>query len=547
MAAAWNPPLPRLPQALARHQEALPLTPHKRIHPPAVQTQVISLASMCCKFWLERVQYVLRRDLPKAQVFALHRFLTQLPRELRACMIHNALRSGGLHLSHGSREMPSVNRALVLLTSELPVREPVYITLPKTAPEGVDWPPDLELLIRSGEGVQKLVLFLPVSIGDPVKKLLTDICRTCRRLQHITLHQATDDVITLVARHCPFLVSLDVSGSEMVTDEGLARVVVNVKWGTNEPRLNYIDLDKTSVTDDGILNVLSRLPEINSFGIRDILDPLQMFDELSEGAKTNLIEINVKCVTVSRIQTLKKLCPKLEKIRATFQEHPGPGATLNDLRLLPNLTQLSITVKEPFLLSQANLNDLAWNIGARLTVLRLAGDVYWEADLGLLAGHCPLLEELALPAATVPTKQSLAALQAPGTITLKNLQVLEVDCMTGVGPKAWAKDFNLSRQGLVAALILSSSLRRLLLRPTALVDDDLREILAHNRMPALEVVELYNCVLGIEAAQLLVDTCTNLHVLKGVRTWRGIALLDLVTLRKHARGHRRVSELKILP
>ncbi|KAF2357064.1 hypothetical protein FHG87_012184 [Trinorchestia longiramus] len=547
MAVAWDLPLPRLPQALARHQEATPLTPHMRAPPPPVHAQIISLASMCSKFWLEKVQYVLKRDLPKSQVFALNRFLTQLPRELRACMIHNALRSGGLHLAHGNRELPSVNRALVLLTSELPVREPVYITLPKVGPDGADWSPDLELLVRSGEGVQKLVLFLPLTINDPIKKLLTDICRTCRRLQHITLHQATDDVVTLVTRHCSLLVSLDVSGSEMVTDEGLARVVTNVKWGPNDPRLTHLDLDKTSVTDEGILNVLSRLPEITSFGKRDILDPLQMFDELTEGTKTKLSEINVKCVTISRLQTLKKLCPDLQKIQATFQEHPGPGATLNDLRLLPNLTQLRLSVKEPFLLTQANLNDLAWNMGSRLTVLRLSGDVYWEADLGLLAGHCPGLEELSLPAATVPTKDSLATLKAQGTMTLSRLRVFELDCMAGVGPKAWAKDYNLSRSGLVAALSRCTYLRRLLLRPTALVDDDLREVLACNRMTALEVVELYNCVLGVEAAQLLIDTCTNLHVLKGVRTWRGITLLDLVALRKHSRGHRRVSELKVLP
>lgn len=423
MAAAWNHPLPRLPQALARHQEAFPLSPYKKALPTSVQATVISLAAMCSKFWLERVQYVLKRDLPKTQVFTLHKFLSQLPRELRACMIHNALRSGGLHLSHGNREMPAVNRCLVLMTSELQVREPVYITLPKMEREGNNWPPDLELLIRSGEGVQKLVLFLPNFINDTIKKLLTDICRTCRRLLYITLHEATDDVITLVTRHCPMLIGLDVSGSEMVTDEGISRLVTNMKWGPNEPRLNFLDVNKTSVTGEGILNVLTRLPEVMSFGTRDISDPLQLFEELAEGCISRLTQINVNCITVSRIQTLKKICPNLTKLSATFQEHSGHGATLNELRLLPGLHQLRLTVREPFLLTQANLNDLAWNIGSRLTVLSLAGDVYWETDLGLLAGQCPLLEVLCIPAATVPTKESLATLKAQDTLTFKNLQV----------------------------------------------------------------------------------------------------------------------------
>lgn len=66
-------------------------------------------------------------------------------------------------------------------------------------------------------------------------------------------------------------------------------------------------------------------------------------------------------------------------------------------------------------------------------------------------------------------------------------QVLEIDCMTGVGPKAWAKDFTLVRQGLVAALRKCLQLRRLVCRPTTLVENDLLDILAINRMQKLEV------------------------------------------------------------
>lgn len=67
--------------------------------------------------------------------------------------------------------------------------------------------------------------------------------------------------------------------------------------------------------------------------------------------------------------------------------------------------------------------------------------------------------------------------------------------MTGVGPKAWAKDFTLVRQGLVAALRKCLQLRRLVCRPTTLVENDLLDILAINRMHKLEVRSvLYNQV-----------------------------------------------------
>lgn len=70
-------------------------------------------------------------------------------------------------------------------------------------------------------------------------------------------------------------------------------------------------------------------------------------------------------------------------------------------------------------------------------------------------------------------------------------KTLEIDCMTGIGPKAWAKDYNLARSGIVAALSRCRQLRRLLCRPTALVDNDLRQVLAVNRMPHLEVSLMY--------------------------------------------------------
>ena len=59
--------------------------------------------------------------------------------------------------------------------------------------------------------------------------------------------------------------------------------------------------------------------------------------------------------------------------------------------------------------------------------------------------------------------------------------------MNGVGPKAWAKDFNLVRRGLVLALTRAKSLQKLTLRPTNLVDVDFCDILSENRLEKLEV------------------------------------------------------------
>ncbi|XP_045110451.1 uncharacterized protein LOC123504177 isoform X1 [Portunus trituberculatus] len=545
--ALINMHLPRLPLALARHQEATPLTPKSIGPPPVVLSKVISLKEMCSKFWLERVQYVLRRNIPKWQAFTVQRFLKDLPRNLRAMMVHNALKAGGLHLRHGSRELAAINRALVLLSSDMQVVEPVYVTLPRPGPEGADWPLDIDLILRNGEGLTHLVLTMPPLMTDAVKRVFSDLCRTCKKLSRVRLIDASDDALTLLTRYCRLITHLDVSGSAGVTDEGINRIIVNLLWGGGEEpmRLRHMDVGGTSVTQEGVAILLSRLTELTSLGSADVIEALKIMDELSDGSSVTILEeVNVRCVTINNLRLLRRMCPAIKNVNAIINY---AGVTVNDLRLLPELQHLKLSVQEPYLLSPTALYEFAWSVGTRLVTLRLEGDVYWEADIGVLAGNCPHLEELALPAVTVPTRESLTELSNKDSIALARLKVLELDCMTGVGPKAWAKDFTLMRRGLTAALSRCRQLRRLICRPTNLVETDLLEILSVNRMMHLEVLELYNCVLGLSSARLLVDTCENLHVMKGLRTWRGLTLQDLVLLRRHTRGHRRTAELKILP
>ncbi|KAG0716441.1 hypothetical protein GWK47_009714 [Chionoecetes opilio] len=546
--ALVNMHLPRLPLALARHQEAFPLAPKSSGPLPVVLSKVISLKEMCSKFWLERVQFVLRRNLPKWQAFAVQRFLKDLPRSLRAMMVHNALKAGGLHLRHGSRELAAINRALVLLSPDMQVVEPVYVTLPRPGPEGADWPLDVDLILRNGDGLTHLVLTMPPLMTDAVKRVFSDVCRTCKKLNRVRLIDASDDALTLLTRYCHLITHLDVYGSAGITDEGVNRIIVNLLWwgrGEEPVRLRHIDVGGTSVTQEGVAALLSRVPQLTSLGSTDVVEALKIMDELSDGnVVTALEEVNVRCVTINNLRLLRRMCPAVTSISAIINY---VGVTVNDLRLLPELQHLKLSVHEPYLLSPALLYEFAWSVGTRLVTLRLEGDVYWEADIGVLAGNCPHIEELALPAVTVPTRESLTALTNKDTIALARLKVLELDCMTGVGPKAWAKDFTLVRRGMTAALSRCPQLRRLVCRPTNLVETDLLEILSVNRMKRLEVLELYNCALGLVSAQLLVDTCENLHVMKGLRTWRGLTLHDLVMLRRHTRGHRRTAELKILP
>lgn len=421
--ALINMHLPRLPLALARHQEATPLTPKSTGPPPVVLSKVISLKEMCSKFWLERVQYVLRRNIPKWQAFTVQRFLKDLPRNLRAMMVHNALKAGGLHLRHGSRELAAINRALVLLSSDMQVMEPVYVTLPRPGPEGADWPLDIDLILRNGEGLTHLVLTMPPLMTDAVKRVFSDLCRTCKKLSRVRLIDASDDALTLLTRYCRRITHLDVSGSAGVTDEGINRIIVNLLWGGGEEpmRLRHMDVGGTSVTQEGVATLLSRVTELTSLGSTDVIEALKIMDELSDGTSVTVLEeVNVRCVTINNLRLLRRMCPAIKNVNAIINY---AGVTVNDLRLLPELQHLKLSVQEPYLLSPTALYEFAWSVGTRLVTLRLEGDVYWEADIGVLAGNCPLLEELALPAVTVPTRESLAALSNKDSIALAQLKV----------------------------------------------------------------------------------------------------------------------------
>ncbi|MPC72686.1 hypothetical protein E2C01_066998 [Portunus trituberculatus] len=421
--ALINMHLPRLPLALARHQEATPLTPKSIGPPPVVLSKVISLKEMCSKFWLERVQYVLRRNIPKWQAFTVQRFLKDLPRNLRAMMVHNALKAGGLHLRHGSRELAAINRALVLLSSDMQVVEPVYVTLPRPGPEGADWPLDIDLILRNGEGLTHLVLTMPPLMTDAVKRVFSDLCRTCKKLSRVRLIDASDDALTLLTRYCRLITHLDVSGSAGVTDEGINRIIVNLLWGGGEEpmRLRHMDVGGTSVTQEGVAILLSRLTELTSLGSADVIEALKIMDELSDGSSVTILEeVNVRCVTINNLRLLRRMCPAIKNVNAIINY---AGVTVNDLRLLPELQHLKLSVQEPYLLSPTALYEFAWSVGTRLVTLRLEGDVYWEADIGVLAGNCPHLEELALPAVTVPTRESLTELSNKDSIALARLKV----------------------------------------------------------------------------------------------------------------------------
>ncbi|KAL7646919.1 UNVERIFIED_CONTAM: hypothetical protein RMT77_002176 [Armadillidium vulgare] len=509
---------------------------------------IISLRDMCAKWWLERVQHYLRRDTSKPDLFGLQRYLSDLPREIRSYIIHNALKAGGLHLAHGSKEIPAVNRSLVFLSSDITVREIIYVTFLKSSSEAIIFHPDLELLIRYGEGVLRMCIMLPNLFSNSIKKDFTDLCRTCYNLTEIKINDANDEVLALITRHCRNICKLDASGSQGVTDEGVSRIIVNLKWSDNKgSKIKIIDFDRTSVTKEGEAQLLSRLPSIISFGNMDIIESIQSLAVLSEDStfSTVIEEINIKCATVGRIQDLKKYCPNLKSIKVTFQEQVG--ATLNDLRLLKNLNHIDIIIRDPFLLTLRNFNDFVWDMGNNLKTIKVCGDIFWEADLGALAGQCPHIQTISLPAVTVPTKESLTVLKTDHLSSLTNLRELVIDCMSGICPKAWAKDFSLIRLGIVLALKRCTSLKKLVLRPTCLVDADFMDIFSTNSLLRLEVLELYNCTLSLMCAKMIVDTCINLHVMKGLRTWRGITLHELVLLRKYSRGHRRAADLKIIP
>ena len=279
---------------------------------------------------------------------------------------------------------------------------------------------------RSGEGLRKMLFNLPDFFNDSVKRLVSDVCRTCRQLTEITLKEVCDDAISIITRHCPKVRKLDVSGSKMLTDEGLSRAIVNLRWADKDGSdIRFFDVSGTSVTQYGLTQLITRLPSITSFGATDIVEALEAFIIFSEDPDKKISvaieETTLKCTTINRLKTLRQYCPKINFIRAIFQENPG--ATLNDLRLITGLEHIDITVREPFMLSPTNLHDLSWAIGPKLKTLKLSGDVFFEVDLGILVGQCPHLCHLAIPAITVLTKESLKVLQDPDTPTLRRLTV----------------------------------------------------------------------------------------------------------------------------
>lgn len=423
MNAPINLHLPRIPEALARHQEACPISLKYSKSPLSFRRDVLNLKDMCCKWWLERVQNNLKNDINRNILFSLHRYVSQLPKTIRSSIIENALKSGGLHLAHGSREIPSVNRCLVFLSSDMDVSEIVYLSFRNLKDGNVHSSLDFDLIHRSGEGLKKVFLILPNEYSNIIKKSMNELLRTCKLLTHVTIQNASDNALVLVTRYCKNVLSLDISGSSEVTDEGISLAVVNLKWPNTSNNLRTFDVGQTGITLDGMMHLLASLDSIKSYGSMDVVESIEGLIQMTENSSyyCALEEATLKCATINRIQTLSKHCPNLYMLKIIYRE--PHGASLNDLRLIRNLSKIELEVWHPFSFTRAQFQEFIWAIGPKLEHLKVSGDVYWEGDFGFIFGQCPLIKELSFPSLNVPTKESLSIFTSNESVALMYLTV----------------------------------------------------------------------------------------------------------------------------
>ncbi|XP_043271940.1 uncharacterized protein [Venturia canescens] len=346
----------------------------------------------------------------------------------------------------------------------------------------------LKLLSSEGIGMESLELER-TAILRLDSHLLRAALTNMANLRSLTMKNiANDSILASIGRACPNLLVLDIACSQQVTDRGLHHLLVKYRFSTkkdtsvkiaerdgpndrqgrkttwsrikallkkldakedkraakeeylleiSETRnpicdtLRVLNITKTRVTTNGILMVLSRVPELESLADYCPISSLtEIHDRATPADPTTfrLREAHDSDTTTKRLRSLADACPRLEKLSILNPRHPASG-----LRAFSSLTCLTIDALSCEISDWTeSLNDYLRTNGSKLEELNLRvkkhGDCAPpEFDIEQVFMNCPNLVSLTKVGGRVVWKNS----DRP-TSLMKHLKIIQIGNIVSV-------------------------------------------------------------------------------------------------------------------
>lgn len=319
-------------------------------------------------------------------------------------------------------------------------------------------------------------------------------------LQYFCLnHDCTDAILLQLAESCPQLHTLDVSSSKHVSNES---VNLLYRFGA----LRVVQLYRTSVTMEGYVNLLLRLPHLHDIGRYDEIGRAldYIVQQYAHVPPFGLRRFSSRFVTSGFLQTLAEHCPDLRHV-SVFH-----NALICDLMLLcgcNELTELQLLSCDFF---GDRVRDVLHVKGCNLTQLHLEHvDQIDMNALMYISQYCVDLHDLTFYNCEMVASTSLS-IKRPGVPPFMNLRRLTMVALCDEQHVEF----------LLGGCLHVEYVRLGAMVPTT--DSLFERVLAKNPMAWLSELRITESEeLSVATAYRLVEVCPALQAMSEVTGWKG--------------------------
>jgi hypothetical protein len=335
---------------------------------------------------------------------------------------------------------------------------------------------------------------------------LSDKLRYLRNLTQLCLnYDCTDKILQTLVRHCPHLVSLDITNSKYITNESID-ILTELK------KLKIIQLYRTGVTMEGYINILLHLPDLLDIGRYDELGKcIQFIDEWHPTyGNFKLQHFSSNNATTRQIQILCEKFPNIDTI-SLFHD-----VLRLDLMAVVGINKLSSLKLRSCDFFSDRIRDLLQVKGCNITTLIL--EHVEQIDMNALiyiSQFCTELETLFICNCNLLQSTSIhyRSFKMPAFMNLKNLTLIG----------------NCTLQHVEYLLGNSHKVKFIHLGTTIPCNDQLFEkVFMKNEFECLEELRiLHSDELTIKTAYALANNCSNLQKLYELESWISVYPLQI--------------------
>ncbi|XP_074042912.1 uncharacterized protein isoform X1 [Leptinotarsa decemlineata] len=346
------------------------------------------------------------------------------------------------------------------------------------------------------------------------KYLLNSISRM-KNLKSLCLcFDCTDIIVQTVGDYCPSMQCLDLTSSRSVTDRSIPHLL-------KCRNLRELQLHRTSVTTDGLAQLIIGLPKLQDIGRCDEFGPVIkcLHQKYSSSGPFGLRKIQSRDISTENLRLFVDMFPKIEYVSLFHDEQ------ISDLTVLISLDNL----RDLKLLSCAFYGDYLKQLlevrGGNITSLHL--EHVEEIDFKVLVDisqSCPKLKNLVLYNCDFRSSPLISN-------SFKVRPFLNLERIFWVVDGAVSHlEFVLSHAVNIRYVHLGSS--------TGITHSSVVNVLSVNPLRKLEEFRvLYSSDMNMRTVELLLASSKNLRVLSELESWQGIQMEELKTFKEYIRSH----------